>query len=274
MIAMTPNAAQLRLSRSNTPETAGVSLSHGLVQYATMRSPAKGTDNEDALAILPVDEGRTVLAVADGVGGRTGGADAAELTLEVIAGAVAEIGDDDNALRTAILNGIEAAQERVLAMGTGAATTLALVEVVGDMIRPYHIGDSEILVVGQRGKVHFQSISHSMVAYAVEAGMLCRDEAVHHKDRHIISNAVGLVEMRIEIGPAIRLQAHDTVLLATDGLFDNLYISEIVERVRKGPLEVAVGHMVDLAITRMMEAGAETPSKPDDLTLIAFRQNG
>ena len=271
---MPPNAAQLRLSRRNTPETAGVLLSHGRVEYATMRCPAKETDNEDALAVLPVDRERRVVAVADGGGGRSGGADAAELTLEVIAAAVAEIGDDEHALRTAILNGIEAAQERVLAMGTGAATTLALVEIARDVIRPYHIGDSEILVVGQRGKVHFQSISHSMVAYAVEAGMLCRDEAVHHKDRHIISNAIGLVEMRIDIGPAIRLKARDTVLLASDGLFDNLYLSEVVERIRKGPLDEAVGNLVDLALTRMMEAVAPKPSKPDDLTLIAFRHAG
>jgi len=104
--------------------------------------------------------------------------------------------------------------------------------------------------------------------------MLCRDAAMHHKDRHIISNAVGLTEMRIEIGPGIRLKTHDTVLLATDGLFDNLYIAEIIARVRKGPLGVAVENLVDLAITRMMEAGAELPSKPDDLTLIAFRQSG
>lgn len=274
VIAMSPKATHLVLSRSNTPETARVTLSRGIVEYATIRSPAKGTDNEDALAVLPVDRNRVVLAVADGVGGRTGGADASEQTLAVLGDALAEIGDDESALRTAILNGIEAAQAQVLGLGTGAATTLAMVEIDGNLVRPYHIGDSEILVVGQRGKVHFQSISHSMVAYAVEAGMLCPDEAVHHKDRHIISNAIGLPEMRIEIGPTIRLQTHDTVLIATDGLFDNLYMSEIIERVRRGPLDRAVGALVELALSRMMEPAAEMPSKPDDLTLIAFRQKG
>ncbi|MCC6907659.1 MAG: protein phosphatase 2C domain-containing protein [Phycisphaerales bacterium] len=269
---MNPNTPHLVLSRTNTPETAGAPLSHGQVQYASVRSPGKATDNEDALAILPVDRQRSVLAVADGVGGRTGGADAAELTLEVLARSVAAVGEDESALRTAILNGIEAAQAAVLALGIGAATTLALVEIDGNLVRPYHIGDSEILVIGQRGKIHFQSISHSMVAYAVEAGMLCPDEAVHHKDRHIISNAIGLTDMRIEIGPAIRLQARDTVLLATDGLFDNLYPAEVIERVRRGPLDRAVAALAELALSRMMEPGANMPSKPDDLTLIAFRQ--
>lgn len=262
----------LLLSRSNAPEVAGAALQHGQVEYATIRSPAKETDNEDALGLISVDRHRTVLAVADGVGGRSGGAEAAELTLRVLAASVAEAGDDESGLRTAILNGIESAQQRVLDLGTGAATTLAMVEITGDQVRPYHIGDSEILVVGRRGKVHFQSISHSMVAYAVEAGMLCPDEAVHHKDRHIISNAIGLPDMRIEIGPTIRLQAFDTILIATDGLFDNLYLSEVVERIRKGPLDEGVRSLVDLALGRMLEAVSGMPSKPDDLSLAAFRR--
>jgi len=262
----------LLLSRRNTPELACVALEHGLAVFSTLRSPGKETDNEDALAVLPIDRQRTVLAVADGVGGRMGGAEAAQITLETIREAVAEVEEDEAALRIAILNGIEAAQRNVIDLGIGAATTLAAVEIAGDTIRPYHIGDSEIMVVGQRGRVRFQSISHSMVAYAVESGMLCRDEAVHHKDRHIISNAIGLAEMRIEIGPAIQLQRHDTVLLATDGLFDNLYLSEIVEWVRKGPLEEAVASLTQTAVNRMLESAEGRPSKPDDLSIIAFRQ--
>lgn len=264
----------LLLSRCNSPERACVPLSHGLAVCATLRSPARETDSEDALAVVPVDRTRSLLAVADGVGGRMGGADAARITLETLRDAVGEVDEDESALRIAILNGIEAAQQNVLNLGIGAATTLAAVEIAGDTIRPYHIGDSEIMVIGQRGRIRFQSISHSMVAYAVEAGMLCPDEAVHHRDRHIISNAIGLAEMRIEIGPAIRLNRRDTVLLATDGLFDNLYISEIVERVRKGPLEQAVAALTDEALGRMLEPAEGRPSKPDDLSIIAFRPGG
>ncbi len=272
MIATSTRMMNLLLSRCNSPETACVPLPHGLAVVSTMRSPAKESDNEDALAVLSVDRGRSVLAVADGVGGRTGGAEAAQATLESLRDAVSDAGEEEFDLRTAILNGIESAQQRVTDLGIGAATTLAAVEIVGDTVRSYHIGDSEIMIVGRRGRVRFQTISHSLVAYAVEAGMLCPDEAVHHKDRHIISNAVGLAEMRIEIGPAVTLQKHDTILLASDGLFDNLYISEIVERIRKGHLDRAVNLLVETALGRMLEPAEGRPSKPDDLTIIAFRQ--
>lgn len=71
------------------------------------------------------------------------------------------------ALREAILDGIEQANQIVMDLCSGCGTTIAAVEITNQDVRPYHIGDSEILVTGQRGKIKFQSISHSPVGYAV-----------------------------------------------------------------------------------------------------------
>jgi serine/threonine protein phosphatase PrpC len=129
-----------------------------------------------------------------------------------------------------------------------------------------------ILVVGQRGRVKLQTTSHSPVGFAVEAGVLDEREAMHHEDRHLVSNVVGSPEMKIEIGPRLRLAMHDTVLLASDGLFDNLHIEEIVDRVRKGPLEVAARRLAQDSWERMTCPRSGQPCKPDDLTFILFRR--
>ena len=162
--------------------------------------------------------------------------------------------DDPNKvdpLRPAILDGIEAANEQVRGLGTGAATTLVLVEIRERVVRPYHVGDSAILLVGQRGKLKFQTIAHSPIGYAVEAGLIDEKDAIHHEERHMISNVIGSPEMRIEIGPAIEMAARDTLVLASDGLFDNLLPAEIVELVRTGPLDKAVDQLVAVATERM-----------------------
>ena len=52
----------------------------------------------------------------------------------------------------------------------------------------------------------------------------------------MLFNVIGSSDMRVEVGPALQLAARDTVLLASDGLFDNLYIDEIVDTIRRGPL--------------------------------------
>ena len=179
----------------------------------------------------------------------------------------------DQQLRTAILNGIEAANQTILSDFPSSGSTLAAVEVNADSIRPYHIGDSEILVVGQRGKIKLLTVSHSLVGMGVEAGLIDEEDALHHDERHIILNAIGSADMRIELGAPIQLDRYDTLLLASDGLTDNLNLDEIIELIRKGPLDQAVRKLADLARQRMNDCDSGGPSKPDDLTLIAYRRS-
>jgi protein phosphatase len=98
------------------------------------------------------------------------------------------------------------------------------------------------------------------------------DEAVQHDQRHVIFNVIGTQDMRVEIGPSLQLAARDTVLLASDGLFDNLFFDEIVEIIRMGPLADAADHLVAAARARMTGDGSDGhPCKPDDLTIVLFR---
>lgn len=249
-------------------------IAGGSVGLFSAKSPAKDTDNEDAAAILPVDNKRAVLVVADGLGGHQAGAEAAEIALRAMVESVQnelEIGDAQPNLRSAILNGFETANERITALGVGAGTTLAAIEIDANTVRTYHVGDTEILIVGQRGKNRYQTVSHSPVGYAVEAGLLSETEAIQHKDRHIVSNIVGSEAMRIEIGPIVKIRPRDTIVLASDGLFDNLHLTEIINLVRKGPLIKVVEQVSKLCQDRMRNSNGSHPSKPDDLTLLVYR---
>lgn len=249
----------------------------GTAAVFTTRSPQKQSANEDVAALLPVGPTSGVLAVADGLGGHAGGERASRLAIETIQRSLHQtlLASDPLAssqwLRGAILNGIEAANAAVREIGGGAATTLALVEIQDRTIRPYHVGDSVILLTGQRGKLKLQTISHSPIGYAVEAGLMCEEVAIRHEARHMISNVIGSEEMRIEIGPQLEMARRDTLLLASDGLLDNLLPGEIVELVRSGPLQQAVAALVAEAQRRMADHGGAMPSKPDDLTVIAYR---
>jgi serine/threonine protein phosphatase PrpC len=62
------------------------------------------------------------------------------------------------------------------------------------------------------------------------------------------------------------------VLVASDGLMDNVHVDEIIEIVRKGPLKDAVFALIELAGERMKKATGGQPSKPDDLSVILFRK--
>jgi len=237
----------------------------------TAPRPGHEGGNQDGAALVELGPGRGVLAVADGLGGQPQGDKAARLALESLVDAVLESDARGGTLRHAILDGFERGSQRVQGLGVGAATTLVAVELDAGRLRTYHVGDSMILVVGQRGRRKLQTVSHSPVGYAIEAGVIDESEALHHDELHLISNMVGTADMRIEIGSPRSLAPRDTVLLASDGLLDNLHLDEIVGIVRRGPLDVAAQRLVDLGRVRMAGGDERAPSKPDDTTFVVFR---
>lgn len=245
----------------------------GQVVAFTHRSPTKETVNEDCAALIPYDDENGVLIIADGLGGLPGGSTASNIAVSRLKKSIEKAAQEKSPLREAILDGIERANQDIMAQGSGAATTIAIVEIQHNRMRPYHVGDSMIMLCGQRGKKKLLSVAHSPVGYAVESGMLDVDEAIHHEERHIVSNVVGAQDMRIEIGAAMRIAKRDTLILASDGLFDNLYLDEIVENIRKGDLQSTAVRLLELTHQRMNETHTDLPCHPDDLTFILYRRN-
>jgi serine/threonine protein phosphatase PrpC len=242
----------------------------GTAVVYTHRAPDKSTPNEDAAAVVSAGSFGAVLVVADGMGGRPAGDGASQTLIEEIVAGVRRADTDGLVdLRPAVMDAIEGANKKILDLGAGA--TLAAVELGEAGVRTYHVGDSQIVIVGGRGKIKLQTIAHSPVGYGVEAGLIDESDALHHDERHLVSNMVGANDMSIEVGTRRRLYARDTVVIGSDGLFDNMRVAEITEIVRKGPLDSAGRKLVSKCSERMAATDAATPSKPDDLTFILFR---
>jgi len=75
--------------------------------------------------------------------------------------------------------------------------------------------------------------------------------------------------MRVELGPLRRLATYDTVVMASDGLADNLMVEAIIGHVRKGPLQRAADRLMSATLEAMLGGG-----HPDDLTVILYRPSG
>jgi serine/threonine protein phosphatase PrpC len=255
-------------------ERVSTTIAGGMLVAYTARAPDKTSDNEDTVAAIPYGPDAAVLVIADGAGGLPGGRRASETAVTVLRSSLMQAVDEVLLLRTAILNGIDAANQAVLDIANGSATTLTVVTIEGRIARTYQIGDSEAMIVGQRGLVKAQTTAHSPTGFAVEAGFLDQRDALHHADRHLVSNFLGTNDMHIDVGAALELRQRDTVLLASDGLTDNIHFDEIVDLMRKGPLDEAMDAIVRRAVRRMTVESKTMPSKPDDLSLILFRKPG
>ena len=206
----------LLLDGASEPEQRQVAVGGGDVIAYTCRAPDKETENEDTVAVIPYGPQAAVLIVADGAGGLPAGKRASLTAVASLVESMQTAMAETMLLRTAILNGIEAANAAVQAIGNGSATTLTVITIEGLIARSYQVGDSESMVVGQRGLVKLQTTPHSPTGFAVEAGFLDQKEALHHEDRYLVSNFLGTADMRIDIGAEVELRPRDTVLLASD----------------------------------------------------------
>ncbi|RLB54157.1 MAG: hypothetical protein DRJ42_09890 [Deltaproteobacteria bacterium] len=223
-------------------------LIHGHAAVFTHRLEGSPRDNQDAALVIGHGGGPDVLVVADGSGDGSGdpdlGAEAAKVAVgAIVRGVIGGLADGLSA-RQGVLAGFEVANERVVALGAGAATTLAACEITGDQVRTYHVGHSRVLVCGQRGRNRF------ITAVPTDA-----------------VNVVGDPAMEVQVSPNLRLGRRGTVVLGSDGLFANLSHPEIIEHLRRGPLEGAMAS----AIAAARGAMSQGAGSPDDLTLIAYR---
>ena len=241
----------------------------GTVALFSSRKPIEeATVNEDGAALLPIHDA-LIVAVADGCGGTRGGQAASKRALECLRDEVQAGIEGGRKLREAVLTAFERANAEVLSLV--GQTTMVAAEIRGRSLRTYNVGDSQAMVFGQRGRLKLRTVAHSPVGYGVEAGLIDEEEALHHEERHYVSNIVGTDGMRIEVSTEIELADFDTLLLASDGVFDNLQGEEIAELVRAGPLAEAASALASACKERMTGGSPGEPSKPDDATFVLYR---
>ncbi len=78
--------------------------------------------------------------------------------------------------------------------------------------------------------------------------------------------------MHVEVGSGRKFSNRDGLLIASDGVLDNLLLDEIVQLLRTGTAAKAASLIGALAWQRMQSPQDGQPHKPDDMTLIVFTQ--
>lgn len=249
-----------------------LAVAGGRAMTLVRRRPGRVTENEDSLLVAPVSADAVVLAVADGAGGLPDGCEASQRAIAALAHALAQPEPDD--IQARIQEGFKAAHREILSLGSGAATTVSLVFLQDRRLWSYHIGDSMTLIIGSSGERFFQTVPHSPVGYAVRDGLLSEEQAIHHDELHLVSNLLGIGPAEVEIKGPIELHPGDTIVIGSDGLFDNLLVKDIAKRITKPDFAAAARELVMEVWRRMTQPGPEDPSKPDDLSLVLFRLDG
>ncbi len=131
-----------------------VTVASGTAAVVCRGWPEAGHTNEDAAAVFGPCPGLAVLVVADGMGGGPRGHVASATVVKSIAEHLMLLEPDDpvpaQTTRTLVVNALEDADRQIRELGIGAATTAAVAIVHDAEVQTLHVGDSALLITGQR----------------------------------------------------------------------------------------------------------------------------
>jgi serine/threonine protein phosphatase PrpC len=194
----------------------------------------KRSANEDSLLALPE---RGLFLVADGVGGRLGGAVASKMAVDIFSKVFSQRHRDD--LRIIIESTIELCNQKIYEGARsdpnlgGMATTLAMVAVEGNRAIVAHVGDSRVYRFDRKGLICLTE-DHSEVHEALRAGLITPEQAARHPRRNVISRAMGA---EIEVEPDIReieIDERTSFMLCSDGVTRHVTDDEIARLMKNG----------------------------------------
>ena len=226
--------------------------------------------NEDGCTLCVPDdkdlarERGVLLAVADGMGGVSGGDFASRLGLQTL---VEEYYARNEATVPARLQeAVNQANRRIFQEAEnhpefyGMGTTMCALLVHGDHGYIAHVGDSRLYLY--RDALYQVTEDHSLVAEQVRNGYISEDEARTHSLKNLITRAVGTKDAVKADLYAVKLKVGDTIMMCSDGLSNLVDDNAIAGILTGGNLQGAARVLVG----RALEGGA-----PDNVTVLLLR---
>ena len=219
-------------------------------------------NNEDRYAIVDTRKRQIradgVLIIADGMGGRSFGEQAAAAAVETTEDALAELLDSrqvgDVVVADALATALRRANSRVYELATadddrkGMGTTCVAAVIEGDRLYVAHAGDSRAYLL-RDGLLRQVTHDHSYVAEQVRAGAITEEGAKSSRFRNIITRAIGIEPtIDAEVSEA-DVQPGDTLLLCTDGLSNMVVEEDITRTLMQSPSpQAAADRLVQMAV--------------------------
>ncbi len=177
----------------------------------------------------PVGKLPNLYLVADGMGGHKAGGFASKYAVDTVVEKVNSCKEKEvfSILYQAIMEANyrirkKAAEDDSM---TGMGTTLVAATIIDDVLRVANVGDSRLYLVNE--EIRQVTIDHSYVEEMVRMGGLNREQARNHKNKNIITRAIGA---QPSVNPdffEVNLKKGDRIFMCTDGVSNMLTDEEI-----------------------------------------------
>ena len=222
-------------------------------------------ENQDRAYALSLN-GRTLLVLADGMGGHRGGAMASQAIIETAERLFrANPAQNPEALLPQIVRescGVIARENVAKNLDGHSTCVLAFIDEKA-CLSWLRIGDSRLFIFADKDH-WWRSIDHTMLDLRVLKGELTDDEARRHPDRPFVFRSVCATEPEMKVQRFGTLPAGAVLFLCSDGVWDAFPAKELYNVTKKGNVELITAKIVKTAVARN---GAHS----DNCTALAYR---
>ena len=226
-------------------------------------------NNEDACFVIP---SKDVYIVADGVGGNNSGEIASSTAVEQIANFVKENDIDSCETPEEIFafftEAIDIANESIYNQSLknlnnrGMATTIVMAYVFDGDGYITNIGDSRAYIY-RNGLLKRVTKDHTYVNELIDKGVITEGEAEHHKQKNVITKALGAERGAEPDFYKVGLEEGDILVLCSDGLYGEVGEEKMASLMKHSKsMNALSSRLVDEAI----RAGGR-----DNITVICVR---
>mgnify|MGYP003590087471 CR=1 FL=1 len=209
-------------------------------------------NNQDSFFRIDYDNGFSIIAVADGLGGHNAGEVASAYAVDELTEFFEENKECNFLLMSSeIVEYIKNINQGIYTMSvnseslSGMGTTLTMTLTDGKSALTFHVGDSRAYRIGK--EIEQITKDHSLVQYMIDQGQITMQEALHHPQRNIITRALG-TDHDVDVDVIVtKLDKHDKLLVCSDGLTNNVSDARIFEITAGLPMKDAVTELINEA---------------------------
>ena len=210
-------------------------------------------EQQDRVAVLG-GAGTRLLALADGVGGHEGGAQAAQALIDVAKASFRAFERSSEGTPAQLLERIVlGAHERINALGREHGmkphSTCVLLHLDPEAAAWVHVGDSRLYRFAE-GRLAERTLDHSIVELMRLQGRIAEAEMRTHRDRNRLYEALGGDRPPQAEAGGREVAAGDGFLLLSDGVWENVADADLEAAIQAEDLAEGLRRLVDGAKAR------------------------
>jgi serine/threonine protein phosphatase PrpC len=231
------------------------------IDACTAQHQGDRKEQQDRVAIIPHPKGGGVVlsVVADGMGGHTGGVLAAQQVVYTVRSNLERFSARNESSRSMLEASLQEAHLMIKASRfineKDPHSTAVMLLLQPGKVSWAHCGDSRLYRFHGEQLV-FRSVDHSYVEHLLRHGKITPEQALVHPNRNILVTSLGGgQDPLIDLGEADDLQAGDSFLLCSDGLWGYFSDAELGETIGSCSARVASEKLISEARIRAKGEG-------------------